>query len=116
MQEIYYLANGAYARNFAKLDMDLSSGGCTLNDDGTRWGCKWGNFYMHDGTAAAAHYKKVAFDVYWNHSSNKTLAGRIWCRAGFTEGDASKAEARKFCAHFGTLKIKQGSVDLYEFF
>lgn len=101
-QEEYYMVNGRYAKNFKELDMDLSSGKCRLNAEGTIWSCsRWGNFYMHDGTACAAHYKKVAFDVYFDYSAPASLAGRIWCRMNWKDD-----EARAFCRMYASEAVE----------
>ncbi len=114
-QELYYMANGYYASNFAELnDADLSSGGCTLGNwpdssggvvTAAAWNCPWGNFYMPTGYMVASHYKNVAFDAYFDYSGPFALRGGIWCRV--------VSEGYNLCQTYGAESVQENGKEYF---
>ena len=70
-QEVYYLANGAYATKFENLDVDLPSGG-EFNENGNEYTTTWGYCYLKKTNASCTNsLSHLAYQLYYNKATKQ---------------------------------------------
>ena len=123
-EEVYYLANGSYARDLTLLDVEFPQG-CTFNlNEGTAYSkldCKdaWLQMYNTYGVFVA-NIKKCPYKTSSSDrcaAYGKPLAHVVWnyeikspgCRLGTVTSEEGKAFGESICRSLGGVKPQESS-------
>ena len=104
-QEVYYLANGSYADELDKLDINFPAGQDPDESTTTRYYYKWGYCYLNgDAQVACANSDiQMGYQIYTQHptGSSATKSGKRICSASGTQ-DLSAVQNRICKAETGS--------------
>ncbi|MBR2082299.1 MAG: prepilin-type N-terminal cleavage/methylation domain-containing protein [Elusimicrobiaceae bacterium] len=95
-QEIYYLANGKYARNAEELDINLPAGYRQNPTDPLQYFYDWGYLYLGaGGTQEFWEAKNTKIGMMYHAKANRNLNGATLCVAYTTNPNATQVKVCK---------------------